>query len=185
MYPRRGLTAQLACVRHAASVHSEPGSNSPVENVEHHVNDAVVISKRVLITRTRSDSVARSEDQMTEVRWFLSIQFSKSHVPWRVYQSRALGAPCHALFSASTGARTPTPNDVGSVTIRKERPAVNPSSEVFFGATSKNPNTGSPRGESQRALRGRKKEGGRVPRQGRHVLDGTLDRLEGASFSGP
>ena len=31
VYPRRGLTARLACVRHAASVHSEPGSNSPVE----------------------------------------------------------------------------------------------------------------------------------------------------------
>jgi hypothetical protein len=35
-------------------------------------------------------SVARSEDQLTEVRWFLSIQFSKSLIPWRAYQSRAL-----------------------------------------------------------------------------------------------
>ena len=29
------------------------------------------------------------------------------------------------------------------------------------------------------------KDGGRVPRQGRHVLDGTLDRMEGASLRGP
>jgi hypothetical protein len=29
VYPRRGLTARLACVKHAASVRPEPGSNSP------------------------------------------------------------------------------------------------------------------------------------------------------------
>ena len=34
-------------------------------------------------------------------------------------------------------------------------------------------------------LRVRIKDGGRVPRQGRHVLDGTLDRMEGASLRGP
>jgi hypothetical protein len=32
---------------------------------------------------------------------------------------------------------------------------------------------------------GKIKDGGRVPRQGRHVLDGTLDRMEGASLRGP
>jgi hypothetical protein len=64
-------------------------------------------------------SVAWSEDQMTEVRWFLSIQFSKSLVPWRAYQSRALGALCQALFGALTGARLPLPYDMGSATIRK------------------------------------------------------------------
>ena len=29
VYPRRGLTVRLACVKHAASVRPEPGSNSP------------------------------------------------------------------------------------------------------------------------------------------------------------
>ena len=29
VYPQRGLTARLACVKHAASVRPEPGSNSP------------------------------------------------------------------------------------------------------------------------------------------------------------
>src|SRR5690606_38020789 len=29
VYPRRGLTARLACVKHAASLRPEPGSNSP------------------------------------------------------------------------------------------------------------------------------------------------------------
>ena len=30
VYPRRGLTVRLACVKHAASVRPEPGSNSPL-----------------------------------------------------------------------------------------------------------------------------------------------------------
>ena len=30
-YPRRGLSARLACVKHAASVRPEPGSNSPTK----------------------------------------------------------------------------------------------------------------------------------------------------------
>jgi hypothetical protein len=32
VYPRRSLTARLACVKHAASVRPEPGSNSPLKN---------------------------------------------------------------------------------------------------------------------------------------------------------
>ena len=34
VYPRRGLTARLACVKHAASVRPEPGSNSPLKSTE-------------------------------------------------------------------------------------------------------------------------------------------------------
>ena len=78
-----------------------------------------------------SFSVAWSEDQMTEVRWFLSIQFSKSLVPWRAYQSRALGTLCQALFGALTGARLPFPHDMGSATIRKPCATVNPLRKVF------------------------------------------------------
>src|SRR3546814_12249102 len=32
VYPRKGLTARLACVKHAASVRPEPGTNSPLQN---------------------------------------------------------------------------------------------------------------------------------------------------------
>jgi hypothetical protein len=32
VYPRKGLTVRLACVKHAASVRPEPGSNSPNKN---------------------------------------------------------------------------------------------------------------------------------------------------------
>ena len=33
VYPRKGLTARLACVKHAASVRPEPGSNSPLKSI--------------------------------------------------------------------------------------------------------------------------------------------------------
>ena len=33
-YPRKGLSARLACVKHAASVRPEPGSNSPTKIFE-------------------------------------------------------------------------------------------------------------------------------------------------------
>src|SRR3954471_893663 len=35
VYSRRSLTARLACVKHAASVRPEPGSNSPLKFVDH------------------------------------------------------------------------------------------------------------------------------------------------------
>src|SRR5690348_16479026 len=33
-YPRKGLSARLACIKHAASVRPEPGSNSPTKTCE-------------------------------------------------------------------------------------------------------------------------------------------------------
>ncbi len=38
VYPRKGLTARLACVKHAASVRPEPGSNSPLKNPQQGAN---------------------------------------------------------------------------------------------------------------------------------------------------
>src|SRR5512145_1075729 len=38
VYPRKGLTARLACVKHAASVRPEPGSNSPLKTKDNHHN---------------------------------------------------------------------------------------------------------------------------------------------------
>lgn len=124
---------------------------------------------------------------MTEVRWFLSIQFSKSLVPWRAYQSRALGAWCQGLFGTLTGARLPSPHDMGSATIRKPRATVNPLRKVFFVVVTRLLKTETSPYEKVRENEGenKRKDGGRVPRQGRHVLDGTLDRMEGASLRGP
>lgn len=36
VYSRRSLTARLACVKHAASVRPEPGSNSPLNSLDVH-----------------------------------------------------------------------------------------------------------------------------------------------------
>ena len=36
--PERGLTVRLACVKHAASVRPEPGSNSPLKKYRHNHN---------------------------------------------------------------------------------------------------------------------------------------------------
>src|SRR4051794_19952414 len=43
VYSRRSLTARLACVKHAASVRPEPGSNSPLKSVDRHPSRRVFI----------------------------------------------------------------------------------------------------------------------------------------------
>ena len=35
VYPRKGLTVRLACVKHTASVRPEPGSNSQIKYLSH------------------------------------------------------------------------------------------------------------------------------------------------------
>jgi hypothetical protein len=126
---------------------------------------------------------------MTEVRWFLSIQFSKSLDPWRAYQSRTLGSRCQALFDVLTGPEQP-PRECGERNHTEGGTDCQAPRANFFEQHVKYPET-SPltsigRVKSASGTRGKKrKDGGRVPRQGRHVLDGTLDRMEGASLRGP
>jgi len=76
---------------------------------------------------------------MTEVRWFLSIQFSKSLVPWRAYQSRTLQPRCQALSMKCFGVFVAVPSVVGSATIRKVPPAVNPPVRGFFSSPPRRP----------------------------------------------
>ena len=128
---------------------------------------------------------------MTEVRWFLSIQFSKSLSRGGLFNlgHSGLGVKHFLLLDPAFRA---LPDVTGSATIRKVDPAVNPQIRCFP------KNLGNPRKTSKnrekpigrasarrRRLRPKEKEGGRVPRQGRHVLDGTPDRMEGASLRGP
>ena len=127
------------------------------------------------------------KDHLTEVRWFLSIQFSKSLVPWRAYQSRALLARCQALFNRLTGVLGCLPTTWGAQQYGSACRLSTPSARFFFSRRylSANEPVGAPRNAAGPQLMWREKEGGRVPRQGRHVLDGTLDRMEGASLRGP
>ena len=92
----------------------------------------------------------------------------------------------------------PTPRHRrGSATIRKPLELVNPSYRPGHSVLRRTPKKG---GSHHRWVDGKrppaapwgaaggvrsKKRGGRVPRQGRHVLEGTLDRMEGASLRGP
>ena len=46
VYPRRGLTVRLACVKHAASVRPEPGSNSPLKTKQNHQHESDSQQKR-------------------------------------------------------------------------------------------------------------------------------------------
>ena len=52
-YPRKGLSVRLACVKHAASVRPEPGSNSPNKNPR----------------TNRAESESEKSDQATRKIW--------------------------------------------------------------------------------------------------------------------
>src|SRR5690348_2402394 len=54
VYSRRSLTARLACVKHAASVRPEPGSNSPLKSCGSHRGD-YQISQIVLLAGSITD----------------------------------------------------------------------------------------------------------------------------------
>src|SRR6476469_8027729 len=45
-YPQAGLSVRLACVKHAASVRPEPGSNSPLNEYRHGPRKALVNKNR-------------------------------------------------------------------------------------------------------------------------------------------
>src|SRR4051794_34647392 len=55
VYPRRGLTARLACVKHAASVRPEPGSNSPLKNM--------TTSQKTGSRQSKSDPLNQKQNQ--------------------------------------------------------------------------------------------------------------------------
>src|SRR4249920_796499 len=64
VYPRRGLTVRLACVKHAASVRPEPGSNSPLKSIQNPTPlcERQFVSQlvRSLIKRPNAGSICQS-----------------------------------------------------------------------------------------------------------------------------
>ena len=56
VYPRRGLTVRLACVKHAASVRPEPGSNSPLKTLASHTTPTPKQKPRNQQKTTEQDS---------------------------------------------------------------------------------------------------------------------------------
>src|SRR6478752_7199392 len=66
-YPQAGLSVRLACVKHAASVRPEPGSNSPLNAYKHDHQKRQPMSttkeKHPNPTPKRSEERARSQSQ--------------------------------------------------------------------------------------------------------------------------
>jgi hypothetical protein len=68
VYSRRSLTARLACVKHAASVRPEPGSNSPLNSVDDTRGRRRIIGvsqQERLLTRRRETTVLLKEPSDT------------------------------------------------------------------------------------------------------------------------
>ncbi len=64
-YPRKGLSVRLACVKHAASVRPEPGSNSPNKNNPHHKKRRQNSNQKNLITAKRHQKLASTNKKQT------------------------------------------------------------------------------------------------------------------------
>jgi hypothetical protein len=87
-YPRKGLSVRLACVKHAASVRPEPGSNSPNKNQP---------------TPKRRQNSNQNKSDLTKRHQKLA---SKNHTPTREYQDMAKNnnktKPPNTLLSSQT-----------------------------------------------------------------------------------
>jgi hypothetical protein len=66
-YPRKGLSVRLACVKHAASVRPEPGSNSPNKNPPPQQGRNISNQKN-LITAKRHQKLASKKQNHTPTR---------------------------------------------------------------------------------------------------------------------
>ena len=62
VYSRRSLTARLACVKHAASVRPEPGSNSPLKFVDDRAPEGVTLAESLEYPGKSVSSVRGPED---------------------------------------------------------------------------------------------------------------------------
>ena len=58
VYPRRGLTVRLACVKHAASVRPEPGSNSPLKSIGIDLSVELTVSTSSIADQIQAGSVS-------------------------------------------------------------------------------------------------------------------------------
>src|SRR5690606_26484297 len=92
VYPRRGLTARLACVKHAASVRPEPGSNSPTktwQNIEDGASTKNQTGTKPVHEQARH-TVEFSRDTRTPFRSSRTGPGQLSHGTWSCSRSQAL-----------------------------------------------------------------------------------------------
>ena len=142
VYPRRGLTVRLACVKHAASVRPEPGSNSPLKSIQ---NPTPICERRFvclnyvrsLIKRPNAGSICQSikgtelgtGDRQAQVRGFfvhyLALTFST------LLSSQVSGAHLAGVLAPAWGNSTnvmrsskfkSNPNSLYSIPLRHKPP---------------------------------------------------------------
>src|SRR5206468_9834766 len=79
VYSRKGLTARLACVKHAASVRPEPGSNSPLNAFNRKQHPPTIGASIALITSTTNNTNKHGTNKNQH-----TVEFSKNkHTPSR------------------------------------------------------------------------------------------------------
>ncbi len=79
VYPRKGLTARLACVKHAASVRPEPGSNSPLKTTQQKNPDkkqTILAIKQPPTQTTQHTSHPRQRQQINSSTFKHTVEFS-------------------------------------------------------------------------------------------------------------
>src|SRR2546421_8336371 len=72
----KGLTARLACVKHAASVRPEPGSNSPLNAFNRKQHPPTTGASIALITST---TTTQTNMALTKISTLLSSQRTNTH----------------------------------------------------------------------------------------------------------
>ena len=140
-YPRKGLSARLACVKHAASVRPEPGSNSPTKTLEEQTLTSQKMPKpphNVAVTQTNlalayKHPVEFSKNKHTphtphprQGRTHKG-QLSKPTRPLATCQSRSPGYVVQRSFCPWSCPRQPSSaRSLDSTTGRRERVPVSP-----------------------------------------------------------
>src|SRR6476646_4668236 len=127
-YPRRSLSARLACVKHAASVRPEPGSNSPSKPKTVSNKKSIQAKKRQLaIARIIVRQLKKKPPPQPKRPWrrdhtnqFIdkhTVEFSKIRRAPEQPLSRCLGGNLRKL----TGPATWASNRIGLVLVSPER----------------------------------------------------------------
>jgi hypothetical protein len=80
-YPRRGLSARLACVKHAASVRPEPGSNSPTKTCRKTIPATNQIVTKEKPAKTRPAQTGKTHFGTGITNTLLSSQKTTTHPP--------------------------------------------------------------------------------------------------------
>jgi hypothetical protein len=105
-YPRKGLSARLACVKHAASVRPEPGSNSPTKTCQRHPSKQKICQRNPTNPTKRGRRGIKPNLALAYTNTLLSSQRTNTHHnqnPHRGGPARGATRPTYPVdFAASS-----------------------------------------------------------------------------------